>query len=91
MPPPWPSRVRLTLVLVALLVAAAPAAAQAAFKARGSIEQAYVLGAKKGQRLQLLDARGPRGRPPASADRFGSKIFRELKPGGGYRVATAAS
>ncbi|MEA2419277.1 MAG: uncharacterized protein QOE60_1483, partial [Thermoleophilaceae bacterium] len=69
-----------------LLVAATPAtAAHAAFKARGSIEQAYVLGANKGQRLQLLDARGhvvAAGR----ADRFGSKIFRELSPGGGYKV-----
>ena len=78
-------RVRLTLVLAVLLVAAAPTGAQAALKARGSIEQAYVLGAKKGKRLQLLDARGHvvgAGKP----DRFGSKIFRELRPGGGYRV-----
>ena len=78
-------RARLTLVLVAALVAATPTAAQAAFKARGSIDQAYVLGAKKGQRLQLLNAGGHvvgAGR----ADRFGSKIFRELCPGGGYRV-----
>jgi hypothetical protein len=65
------------LVLAALLMVAAPASAQAAFKARGSIEHAYLLGAKKGQRLQLLDSRGQvvaAGR----ADRFGSKIFREL-------------
>ena len=44
-----------------------------------------MLGAKKGQRLQLLNAGGHvvgAGR----ADRFGSKIFRELSPGGGYRV-----
>jgi predicted acyl esterase len=71
--------------LVAVLVVAAPGAAHAAFKARGSINQAYVLGAKKGQRLQLLDGGGhviASGR----ADRFGSKIFRELRPGGGYTV-----
>ncbi|MEA2363418.1 MAG: uncharacterized protein QOD71_2563 [Thermoleophilaceae bacterium] len=68
-----------------MLVVAAPGAAHAAFKARGSINQAYVLGAKKGQRLQLLDGGGhviASGR----ADRFGSKIFRELRPGGGYTV-----
>jgi hypothetical protein len=44
-----------------------------------------VLGAKHGQRAQLLDASGrvvAAGRP----DRFGSKIFRDLRPGGGYRV-----
>jgi hypothetical protein len=78
-------RVRLTLVLAALLVVAAPTAAQATFKARGSIEQAYVLGAKKGQRLQLLDARG-HVVGAGKADRFGSKIFRVLSPGGGYKV-----
>ena len=83
-------RIRLTLVLVALLAAAAPAAAQAALKARGSIEQAYVLGAKKGQRLQLLDAAaGVVG--AGKADRFGSKIFRELRPGGGYRRQARAA
>lgn len=73
------------LASVALLLCAMAPAADAALKARGSIKQAYVLGAKKGQRLVLKDARGrvvARGR----ADRFGSKIFRGLKPGGGYRV-----
>jgi len=80
-----PLRARLTLALVALFVAAVPATAQAAFKARGSIEQAYVLGAKKGQRLQLLDRRG-QVVAAGKADRFGSKIFRELRPGGGYKV-----
>jgi predicted acyl esterase len=79
------SRVRLTLALVAVLVTAAPAVAQAAFKARGSTGQAYVLGAKKGQRLQLLDSRG-RVVASGKADRFGSKIFYELRPGGGYTV-----
>jgi predicted acyl esterase len=81
---PLASRVRLTLVLVALLALAGPTAANAALKARGSINEAYVLGAKKGKRLQLLQA----GRVIAAgkADRFGSKIFRELRPGGGYTV-----
>jgi predicted acyl esterase len=70
---------------LALLALAAPAAADAALKARGSINQAYVLGAKKGKRLQLLNASGrviAAGKP----DRFGSRIFRELRPGGGYVV-----
>jgi predicted acyl esterase len=69
---------------VALLCAAAPPAG-AALKARGSIEQAYVLGARKGQRLVVTNARDhvvATGR----ADRFGSKIFRGLAPGRGYRV-----
>jgi predicted acyl esterase len=79
------ARVRLTLALVALLIVAGPATAHAAFKARGSINQAYVLGAKKGQRLQLLDHNG-KVIAAGRADRFGSKIFRELRPGAGYRV-----
>ena len=62
---------------------------RASFKARGSINQAYVLGAKRGQRLLLVNSKGRivrRGR----ADRFGSKIFRELKPGPGYTVRRRA-
>ena len=44
-----------------------------------------MLGAKKGQRVVLKNASG-RTVAAGRADRFGSKIFRELKPGGGYRV-----
>ena len=58
---------------------------RASFKARGSINQAYVLGAKRRQRLLLVNSKGrivARGR----ADRFGSKIFRELKGGARYTV-----
>jgi hypothetical protein len=65
-----------------------PATAGAALKARGSTEQAYVLGAKRGERLQLENARGKvvrRGR----ADRFGSRIFRRVAPRAGYRVRRA--
>ena len=66
-------------------LALAPAAGAAPLKARGSIKQAYVLGAKKGQRVVLKNAAG-RTIAAGRADSFGSKIFRELKPGGGYRV-----
>jgi uncharacterized protein len=76
---------RSTLVLLALLAVASPATAGAALKARGSVGQAYVLGAGKGQRLQLLNANG-RVIASARPDRLGSKIFRELRPGRGYVV-----
>lgn len=82
-------------VLVLSLATATPAAARtqiapkithaASFTAHGSIGQAYVLGARRGSRLELVDARRhvvATGR----ADRFGSKIFRGLRPGGGYTV-----
>lgn len=72
----------------AALAVVAPGEGQAAaqsFTARGSIGEAYVLGAKAGQRLVLSDARGRRV-ASGRADRFGSKIFRELAQGPGYRV-----
>jgi predicted acyl esterase len=66
------------------LCAPAPAA-EAALKARGSINQAYVVGAKKRQMLVLKDADG-RVVAAGRADRFGSEIFREVAPARGYRV-----
>jgi uncharacterized protein len=70
-----PVRLAAALVVAALV----PSTAQA-FTARGSVGEAYVLGAKKGERLTLVKhghvvARG-------RADRFGSRIFRGLTPGG---------
>ena len=87
---PLPSLTRPALLVVLLCgalaaLALAPAAGAAPLKARGSIKQAYVLGAKKGQRVVLKNAAG-RTIAAGRADSFGSKIFRELKPGGGYRV-----
>lgn len=80
----------LTAVLVALvaltcaLTAGPAAAAGGGLTARGSVGDAYVLGAKKGQRLTLAH----RGRTVAAgvADRFGSKIFYDVAPGPGYVV-----
>jgi uncharacterized protein len=69
-------------VLVCVL---APGAGAAAFKARGGINHAYVLGAKKAQRLLLADATG-RTVAAGRADRFGSKIFRDVAPGHRYTV-----
>lgn len=72
--------------LPAVASAAAPGITdRAAFKARGSVKQAYVLGAKRGQRLQVVDRRG-RVVGSGRADRFGSRIFRNLRPGRGYSV-----
>ena len=47
-------RIATTVALAALTVFAAPAGA--AMTAHGSVGQAYVVGAKKGAQLQLLDA-----------------------------------
>jgi predicted acyl esterase len=81
-------QLRRTTAMAAALAAVClipPTAAHAKPTARGSIGEAYVVGAKKGSSLQLLNARGKviqRGR----ADRLGSKIFRDLKAGKGYSV-----
>ncbi len=86
---PLVAAVAAALALVAAQAASAavaPAATErATFTARGSIGQAYVLGAKAGADLLLVDRRGRvagRGR----ADRFGSKIFIDVAPGAGYTV-----
>ncbi len=85
----------LATALAALACAAAPAAAGAAsapsitktarFTARGSVGEAYVLGARRGDRLLLADRRG-RIVASGPADRFGSKIFLDVRPGRGYTV-----
>jgi hypothetical protein len=74
-----------SLLLLGPTAAPAEAARKAEFSARGGINHAYVLGAKKGQALRLVDARG-RVVAGGRADRLGSKIFRSLSPGRGYRV-----
>jgi len=78
---------RLTVAFVLLLAVGGlvPSTAAATFKARGGIRHAYVLDAKRGQRLELVNAQGrvvSRGR----ADRLGSEIFRNITPGRGYTV-----
>jgi uncharacterized protein len=76
-------------VALAALLGAVSATAAAKVSARGGINNAYVLGAKEGRKLVLLDAAGrtvARGR----ADRLGSRIFESLTPGRGYRVRTGS-
>jgi hypothetical protein len=65
----------------------APAAG--AFTAHGSVEQVYVTGAHKGARITLLDRKGHR----VARHRVGSLgavVFRDVKPGKGYRIAGRA-
>ena len=80
--PPADRRIALLLAVGGL----APSTAAAAFKARGGIRHAYVLDAKKGQRLKLVDAQG-RVVGSGRADRLGSKMFRNVAPGRGYTRA----
>src|SRR5688500_14479315 len=78
-------RIGVVLLLSCAAALAAAAPASAAFSAHGSVGQAYVLGAERGETLALLGARGrvvARGR----ADRLGSLILRDVAPRAGYRV-----
>src|SRR4051794_9762397 len=73
-------------VALALVMTLVPAAsAHAAFTARGSVEQVQGTGAKAGSRLVLRDRHGRR----VAAQRAGSlggAVFRNVKPGRGYRI-----
>ena len=79
----------LLAVLAILAVPAGAAPASAAMTARGSVEEAYVVGAPRGAKLVLV--RQGRVLRSGRADRFGSRIFRGLRPGGGYRFQRAGA
>jgi predicted acyl esterase len=59
--------------------------AHAAFTAGGSVEQVYVTGAPAGARMVLLDGSG-RQVKRGTVNHLGGLLFREVKPGTGYRV-----
>jgi hypothetical protein len=95
-------RTLVLLALAGLLSSLAPAvgasasagtadrtAAAASPDARGSVEQVAVTGVEPGTALELVDRRGAtvaRG----SSDGAGAFLFRDVEPGRGYRVVTAA-
>ncbi len=89
---------RTVLALAVLLISAAfasPAAARtghaaATFTARGSVEQVQVTGARAGARLSLVD-RGGRQVGSRRADSLGGLLFRNVRPGAGYRVRQGAA
>jgi len=80
------------LVLIAALVAllAGPAPASAAPTASGSVEQVMVTGATAGARVTLLDVRGRRV-ATRRVNRLGAALFRDVRPGRGYRLRGAGT
>ena len=64
------------------------ATAQAAFSARGSVEQVYVTGLAPGAEMSLLDSAGTTIATRQASER-GGLLFREVPPGSGYRVQPA--
>src|SRR4051812_2563286 len=83
MRPPLRPVLLAALVAAAALVAGAEPAS-AAMSVHGSVEGAYVLGAKRGDHVVVQ--RGARTVRTGRADRFGAKVFIDLRPGAGYRV-----
>jgi uncharacterized protein len=75
--------------LVAVLALAGSAgAAEPPFSAHGSARQVYVTGLGPGARMALLDAAGHRV-ATKRADAQGGLLFRNVRPGTGYRVRPA--
>ena len=68
---------------------AAATARAPSFTARGSAEQAYVTGVRAGARLLLMDRLGHQVYSQR-ADSLGGIVFRNVKPGTGYRVREPA-
>src|SRR3954452_20071161 len=69
-------------------VAVSPAeqsAKASGFTARGSVEQVYVIGASPGAKLKLVDRKGHVD-DSQNAGSLGGIVFRDVKPGRGYRV-----
>jgi uncharacterized protein len=75
---------RTSVALALLLTLLSATSADAAFKARGSVNQVQVTGAKPGSRLVLLR----RGHRVASqrAGKLGGAVFRNVKAGRGYSL-----
>ena len=68
-----------------MLVTATGAAAAPTFSAHGSVEQVYVTGLAPGAQMSLLN-RGGTTVATKQADALGGLLFRNVKPGSGYRV-----
>src|SRR6516225_7325730 len=82
---PWPC-----LALSSLVVLLATAPAQADLAVQGGIGFVAVTGATPGDALTLETRRGEQV-GSGTADSFGSLIFRQLTPGGGYVMRDATS
>src|SRR5436305_1910372 len=83
---------RLAVGAAALALGLTPgtAAAPASFRAHGSAEQVYVTGLAPGAQASLLDRRG-HNVATRRADTLGGLLFRNVRPGGGYRVRQDAT
>ncbi len=84
------ARVAIVSVLLALVLALASAAGASAFEAKGSVEQIDVTGLAANAQMSLLNSHG-KTLSTQSADSLGGLLFRDVKPGSGYRVRLASN
>jgi uncharacterized protein len=81
----------ITTILVLALACAPSAAAKSVLgKPHGSAEQVYTTAAKAGARLTLVDRHG-HAVQTRRVDRLGALLFRNVTPGKGYRLRSAAA
>jgi uncharacterized protein len=73
--------------LLALLLAPGRAAAEPSFEAHGSVEQVYATGLSPGAQVSLYNGEGAEV-ATRSANELGGTLFRNVAPGGGYRVVS---
>src|SRR4051812_27573812 len=81
-------RVVVAAVALALPLLAVTGTAEAAYQAQGSVEQVQVTGLSPGTRVALVTRKGKTVKRGA-ADALGAFLFRNVKPGVGYRVRPA--
>jgi predicted acyl esterase len=84
------SALALALLLLLLMpVGAGATGAASAYDAHGSVEQVYATGLPAGAKVTLFDANGNEV-ASKGADNLGGVLFREVKPGNGYRLEVGA-
>ena len=83
-----PRRAPLVLLLATLCCLLLSASASAAPTVRASVEQVQVLGATSGAQVTLSDAKGRRVER-RKINRLGATLFRNVRPGTGYRIRGA--
>src|SRR4051794_4495821 len=75
-------------IILALVVLVLAASSAEAFTAKGSAEQVYVTGLAAGARAMLVNGAG-KNVATRTANPLGGMLFRNVKPGSGYRVKGA--
>ncbi len=84
------NRIGVTSTLVAFAVGLIAAASAYAFTAQGSAEQVYVTGLAPNAQMSLVNSKGATV-ATQSADSLGGLLFRNVKPGNGYRVVLTST